>query len=220
RFHLAAARGETPPTQPREMVAALFDTYANRFDRHLVGQLQYRVPRRVAEILLARRPDRRMDVLDLGSGTGLLGVYLGRVDGALVGVDLSPRMLQEAARHGVYSELRENELLAELRARPQASFDFVVANDVFIYVGDLSEVIPACARVLRPGGALVFSCESAAETEGALVLRASRRYAHSQASIQALCAGSGFARTQIEPVTIRLDGTVPVHGFIAIAELA
>ena len=28
RFHLAAARGETPATQPKEMLAALFDGYA------------------------------------------------------------------------------------------------------------------------------------------------------------------------------------------------
>lgn len=216
-FYLASVRGETPATQPPELVQGIFDGYADHFDHQLVGQLKYRVPRRVAEIIRARGRDR-FDLLDLGCGTGLMGVYLGKPNGKLVGVDLSPRMLERAKRHKIYSELKQSDLLSVLRETTPASFDVVTANDVFIYVGDLAAVVPACFEVLRPGGALIFSCEAAEETEGALVLRPSKRYAHSRTSIQALCRNVGFASCEIETIDVRLENNVPIPGFIATAE--
>jgi predicted TPR repeat methyltransferase len=218
-FFLAAARGETPATQPVELVREIFDGYADRFDQQLVGKLKYRVPQRVAEIIRARQRDR-LDLLDLGCGTGLMGVNLGKTNGKMVGVDLSPRMLEQARRHNLYTELKQGDLLTVLRETAPATFDIVTANDVFIYVGDLTAVIPACFDVLRPGGALIFSCEATVAAEGALVLRPSKRYAHSRASIEALCRTAGFAACAIEAIDVRLENNAPIPGFIAIAEKA
>jgi len=217
-FYLAIARGETPRTQPAALTAGLFDGYAGRFDADLVGRLKYRVPKRVAEFILARAPARDFSLLDLGCGTGLLGAYLGRIAGPFVGVDLSARMIEFAARHDVYTELRQEDLMATLRRTPPASFDYVTANDVFIYYGDLTDVIPAAFAAIRAGGALVFSCETAEDAAGALVLRPSKRYAHSVASVERLCRDAGFATCAIEPIDLRLDANVPVRGFMAVAE--
>ena len=175
RFREAVARGETPRAQPAALVAELFDGLAERFEKHLVGRLQYRVPHRVADIVLGRHPQRRLDLLDLGCGTGLLGLCLGRLDGDLVGVDLSARMLDQAVPLGLYAELRQGDALAELRDTPVARYACIAACDVFIYVGDLSDLIPAAFRALRPGGMLIFSCEETRADEGALRLRASGR---------------------------------------------
>jgi predicted TPR repeat methyltransferase len=217
-FYLALARGATPPSQPDGMVREIFDGYAHRFDAHLQGKLEYRVPQRLAEIIKSRPRGLDVDVLDLGCGTGLVGKYLGRVGGRLVGVDLSAQMIKRAARLGIYSELRESSLRDDLHRVRHASFDYVTAADVFIYVGDLSEVIPACFNALRPGGALIFSCETAEESEGSLVLRPSKRYAHSQDSVKGLCREAGFSICRIEPLDLRLERDVPISGFIAVAE--
>ena len=218
-FHLAVARGETPSTQPKEMVQQLFDGYANRFDQHLVEKLNYRVHTRVAGMIRERSPGLDVSVLDLGCGTGLLGAELGKIRGAFVGVDVSPKMLERAVALGVYTGLREADLLEELRRTAPDSFDYVIANDVFIYVGDLSAVIPAACMALRSGGALIFSCETADEAEGALVLRPSKRYAHSRSSVEALCRDAGFSNCAVEPIDLRFDvGNVPVAGFIVVAQ--
>ena len=218
RFREAVARGETPRTQPAALVAELFDGLAERFEKHLIGRLQYRVPHRVADIGLGRPPQRRLDLLDLGCGTGLLGMFLGRLDGNLVGVDLSARMLDQAAPLGLYSELRQTDALAELRDTPAGRYDCIAACDVFIYVGDLSDLIPAAFRALRPGGALIFSCEEAQAAEGELRLRASGRYAHSRASAASLCRGAGFADCAFEDIVLRFEADQPIAGYIAIAE--
>ena len=202
------------------MVRDVFDGYAHRFDAHPVGKLEYKVPERVAEIISRRTPGLDTSVLDLGCGTGLVGKHLGRIGGALVGIDLSPAMIRRAARLGVYTELRQGSLLDELRQVPRAAFDYVTAADVFIYVGDISEVIPACFAVLRGGGALIFSCESADAAEGSYVLRPSKRYAHAPDAIETLYRAAGFERCTIEPTNLRLENNAPVHGFIAVAEKA
>ncbi len=217
QFFLALANGETPRTQPREVMRELFDKYAVRFDKELVGGLKYRVPRRVAEIIRSRSPALDVSILDLGCGTGLLGVYLGRIAGAFVGVDLSGKMIEQATRHDIYTEFRQTDLLDDLRATAAGTYDYVTANDVFIYVGDLSEVIPAAFKVIRQGGALIFSCETAEESESALVMRRSKRYAHTVSSIQTLCRDAGFDSCVIEPVDLRFERKAAIAGFIAIA---
>jgi len=216
-FHLAIARGETPRTQPKEMTQELFDAYASRFDTALVGGLKYRIPRRVAEMIRERSPGLDVSILDLGCGTGLLGVYLGRVGKAFVGVDLSPKMIEQARNHAIYTDLRQADLLDELRATAEGSYDYITANDVFIYVGELSEVIPAAFKAIRNGGRLIFTCEMAQESEPALVLRRSKRYAHTVSSIEALCRSAGFSSCTIEKVDLRFERKVPIEGFIAIA---
>lgn len=218
QFNLAVARGETPPTQPNELTQMLFDEYSARFDKHLAGTLKYRVPRRVAEIIRARHSDLRIDVLDLGCGTGLTGVYLGGIGGALVGVDLSAGMIERARRHGIYTQLRQGDLREELRESAPGSYDCVIANDVFIYVGDIAEVVRAAFDVLRVGGALIFSCETAADAEGDFVLRASKRYAHSHAYVERLCRGAGFDPVGFEEIDLRIEGDAPIPGFVVVAE--
>ena len=218
RFREAVARGETPRTQPATLVAELFDGLAERFEKHLVGRLQYRVPHRVADIVLDRYPQRKLDLLDLGCGTGLLGLCLGRLDGELVGVDLSARMLDQAAPLDIYDTLRNGDVLAELQNTPIHRYDCIAACDVFIYIGDLSDLVPAAFRALRPGGVLIFSCEEADATEGVLRLRASGRYAHSRESIVRLCRDAGFADCRFENIVLRLEADSPIAGYIAIAE--
>jgi len=218
-FHLTLARGETPTTQPIGTVQQLFDEYARRFDQHLEGKLHYQLPRLVADIIRAQHPQLDISVLDLGCGTGLFGAQLGAIKGAFVGVDLSRNMLEKAMKYNVYSRLRLNDLLVELREIAAGSFDYVAANDVFIYVGDLSEVIPATYRVLRPGGRFIFSCETAEENEGPLVLRKTRRFAHSRSSVEKLCQTAGFRNQEVQHLDLRHDGPNGIiRGFMVIAQ--
>lgn len=201
------------------MIRQLFDEYADHFDKHLVEKLNYRVPERVAQMIRNRQSGMNVSVLDLGCGTGLLAAQLGRIGGAFVGGDVSSRMLEQANRLNVYTQLRQSDLLDELRRTPAASFDYVTANDVFIYVGDLSDIIPATFTALRNPGALIFSCETADDNESNLVLRPSKRYPHSRVGIQTLCRKAGFSQCDIESIDVRIEsGNAPIAGFIAVAQ--
>jgi predicted TPR repeat methyltransferase len=219
RYLHALAHGQTPPTQPAPVITSLFDQYAERFDLHLVRGLKYKVPERVAQKLLELHPDKKFNLLDLGCGTGLLGVYLGPIDGFIIGVDLSRKMIEQAARHRIYARFHAVNLLDALRDTPADHYEAITCLDALIYVGDLTPVIPNALRILKPGGHFIFSCEAAQEGEPDLALRRpSSRYAHRDTAVERQCRQAGFADIQIEQLpALRMENDAPLPGFLVTA---
>ncbi len=219
-YYNALAHGITPPHQPVELNRQLFDGMAEVYDQHTVRGLRYQLPKIVADKILARYQEKRLNVLDLGCGTGLLGVCLGRIDGFLIGVDISSKMVEQAARHNVYDRFHTVNLLEALDATPAAQYEVITALDVFIYAGDLSEAIPNAQRILQPAGDLYFSCETAPEDGPDLVLQASGRYAHKRSHVLALCRQAGFESVTAEDLVLRYEAGEPVQGFLVVARKA
>ncbi len=217
RFWHQLAQGITPARQPVGMVRELFDSMSDGYDQHIVAQLKYKLPREVARAIKTLYPESKLNVLDLGCGTGLLGACLGRVDGAMIGVEVSPRMIEQAARHGVYDRFHNVDLLDALRETPASLYDVIAALDVFIYVGDIAGAVPDAFRVLRDGGRFIFSCETASESEADLVLRPTMRYAHKVSQVEALCRAAGFDSVAVESMTLRYEALEPVQGFLVTA---
>lgn len=213
-YYDSIAHGRTPDHQPVELHRGLFDSLAPLYDHHMVRGLQYQLPKLVADALIAEHPDKKFNLLDLGCGTGLLGVCLGRIDGFLIGVDSSLPMIEQAARHNVYDKFHHVNVLDALRQTPDAQYEIIAALDVFIYVGDLTQVVPNAQRILTPGGKFIFSCETASAEGPDLHLQSSNRYAHKRSHVQALCESAGFVDVQIEPLTLRHEAKVPVEGFL------
>jgi len=211
RYYLAAVSAagarDRPATAPRPYVRSLFDAYAAQFDRHLQDTLQYRAPALMAQQLQELAGPGRgpwQSALDLGCGTGLLGPLVKPVAARLTGVDLSPAMLAQAGRLGVYDELVLADIVEHLRATP-ARHDLVLAADVFIYVGALEPVFDALDMVLAPGGVFCFSVEEAAADVADFELRASLRYAHGEAYLRRLAAAHGHELAALQRAPIRTD---------------
>lgn len=218
RFYSDIAQGLTPKTQPAPIVAGLFDGYAARFDRHLVVQLQYKLPRDVAAMIHQWHPDREGDILDLGCGTGLLGVCLGALKGVLVGVDLSAEMLEQASRHQVYDSLHHVNLLDALQATPANLYHVITALDVLIYVGNLETVIPNAHRILLAGGRFVFSCETGSDNSADYALQSTYRYTHQRSYVERLLLNAGFSNISITERVLRYEAGQPVQGFLVTAQ--
>lgn len=220
RYYDQLARGETPAHVPVELTTHMFDEMAGIYDRHMVRSLQYRLPRQVADQLLELYPDRRFNVLDLGCGTGLLGICLGALDGYIVGVDMSSKMIEQASRHNVYYKFHQVNLLEALRATPDNTFEVIAALDVFIYVGDLQEAIANAHRILVPGGQLIFSCEHGDVTGPDTQLQPTGRYTHKLSSVMQQCKQAGFELVQTRDVDLRMEAGQPVDGFVITATKA
>lgn len=220
RYWNELAQGGTPARQPAAMVRQLYDTMADLYDQRVVAGLKYKLPREVGKQIQALYPDNKLNILDLGCGTGLLGACLGRIDGFLIGVELSRKMIEQAGKHGVYDRFHNVDLLDALQETPAGLYDVITALDVFIHVGDLGAAIADAFRVLRDGGHFIFSCEAAADDEAALVLRPSQRYAHRAADIEAQCRAAGFKEVSLEPMPLRYEGGEPVQGFLVTAKKA
>lgn len=214
-YNLAALGAMPPPPRtPHPYLLRLFDSYATSFDEHLVETLEYQVPEKLVAAVLAVRPDaENLDIIDLGCGTGLVGMHCRPHAGRLVGIDVSARMIQCAQRRQIYDELIQSDLVDYLRTRHDTC-DLVLAADVFIYSGDLSAVFQAVARLLRPGGLFAFSLEIT--TQADFVLQANRRYAQSSAYIQRLAHETGLHDVAIIPVKLRRHGEDHAEGVIMV----
>ena len=219
-YYSAIAHGITPEHQPAELNRLIFDSLATNYDEHVGRGLRYQLPKIVAEKIIKRFPTKSLSILDLGCGTGLLGVCMGRLDGFLIGVDISHKMVEQAGRHNVYDRFHTVNMLDALRETPASVYEVITALDVFIYTGDLKTTVPNAHRILMAAGDLYFSCEIAPEDGPDLVLQSNGRYAHKRSHVMALCRDAGFEDVQIEDLVLRYEAGEPVNGFLVTAHKA
>lgn len=126
------------------------------------------------EYLEAMRIDEAQRVLDLGCGTGLAARAIARrprFSGTVTGVDLSPRLIEAAARLAAQEGMQERVAFLTGDTRelelPEASFDAVVAHTLVSHVADPLSVVHVAARLLKPGGMLgIFDGDYASLTFG------------------------------------------------------
>jgi arsenite methyltransferase len=99
-------------------------------------------------------------VLDLGCGAGtdlLIAAQMTGPDGRVIGVDMTPAMLDRArtsAEELGLANVELHESLVESLPLQDASVDVVISNGVIDLVPDKDAVFDEIDRVLRPGGRL------------------------------------------------------------------
>ena len=214
RYYLASLGAETAPAAaPRRLVSTVFDSYSDRYDQHVLGALRYQTPDLLFAATVRLLPARKLDVLDLGCGTGLLGARFHPFARALTGVDISANMIKLARRRQIYHDLVCGELIEFLQGR-SGELDLAVAADVLVYFGDLAPVFREVRRSLRDGGLFAFSVE--AGEQGDFVLRSTLRYAHSAAYLRQLSQDHGFAVETIDTKVLRQEDGNDVVGHLAV----
>ena len=215
RHLAAAAKGVTTPRAEADYVRELFDGYAAKFDEHL-GALDYRAPALVGAAIERVAPGRRFGrAVDLGCGTGLLGVELrARID-HLDGVDLSPAMLAQARDRGMYDDLNERDLV-DFLASAMTQFDLVTASDTLNYFGELAPVFQAAAAALVTGGLLAFTLERG-EAQGGFRLQPSGRFVHDEPWVIESLGAAGFSSLTVDYPALRREGGADVPGLVVVA---
>lgn len=142
----------------KEALSEAYDRSAAAYD-HTAGGIYLRALWTLMPFVnVAPRPA----VLDVGCGTGINLIEIARALGPckqLVGVDLSPGMLDVARRKAAAAGLDASFSVgdAESLDLPDASFDLVVCNSAYHWFPDRARAIAELTRVLRPGGQLLLA---------------------------------------------------------------
>ena len=207
---LAALNGETTSTAPQDYVEGLFNNYAPQFEKSLIDNLGYKIPSIISQMI---KKDSKADllgsVIDLGCGTGLFGVEIRQFCKYLEGVDLSRKMLDEAQKKRVYDKLIKQDILAYL-SNASLNFDYFVSTDVFVYMGDLSDVFRLIKSRNKKGGKLVFSTEDCGGDS--FYLEKSGRYAHSRRYIKSLCKKFDYEFRYVKIQALRKEKKQYIRG--------
>jgi len=216
RHILIALRGE--PAPPRMSNAALQQMYAEfsrSFEENLVKELGYKGPAQVRELIGPLLGERKnLAVLDLGCGTGLAGVEFKPLAARLIGVDISPEMIELARARNLYDRLEVSEITDWL-ARCTERFELVLACDCFIYFGDLRQVVLPAAKLLCPKGIFAFTLEKSDVYPHRL--NDSGRYSHHPDHVREVAAEAKLNIARLEEAFLRNEYGSPVTGlFVAL----
>jgi predicted TPR repeat methyltransferase len=216
-YFVSILEGRTPDRAAASYVREIFDGYADTFDRHLRDTLGYRVPEHLTGLLrlVVDGARRRLDVLDLGCGTGLCGAALRQAAAKLTGVDLSREMIRKAQERGLYDELVVGDLFDFLGAH-ERSWDLIVAGDVVPYIGDLAPLMVAVHRSLRSGGTFAFSTEASDGPSFEAVLTG--RFVHGWDYVRRVIRQSGLGTVRRRRVISRTENNAPVWSDVVVCE--
>lgn len=173
-----------------------YDRLADEYARRIAGELRHKPFDRALLDRFAAEVAGRGDVCDLGCGPGHVARYLRDAGAAVSGLDLSPRMLDEARRLNPDISFREGNILA--LDLPNASLAGIAAFYAIVNLPphSLLGAFREMARVLRPRGLLLlaFHAGTAATRETELWGRPINMdfYLFEPAAIRAGLEGAGF----------------------------
>ena len=134
----------------------LYRDWACSYDQQLEKGLRYVAPAVIAQMLSVAERDHTVRVLDVGCGTGLVGVSLSQLGFfQLVGLDFSSQMLNEARRKGVYRELIQADLNESLDLTP-STYGAAISCGTFTHGHVDARALDRIAPLLKPGA--IFAC--------------------------------------------------------------
>ena len=166
-------------------------------------------------------------VLDLGSGAGFDAFLAARAvgpTGRVIGVDMTPEMLQAARANAARSGRTNVEFrLGEIESLPvaDASIDVILSNCVINLSPEKERVFREAFRVLRPGGRLAISDVVALQPLSAEVRADLELHtgciagAATVPELQAMMADAGFEDVRVVPkqeLQAIVDGWFPERG--------
>ena len=178
----------------------LFDNFADNYEV-VMQNLDYSAPlaiRRIAGNLEGR-------IVDLGCGSGLVGVAVKKASNYLIGVDISEQMLKKAANKNIYSELIKSDIIEFLTTRQD--YDWLIAADVLCYMGDLHQFF-----ALSKNKNLIFTIEYS-DNEN-FQIQNNGRFKHNPSYIEHLLALNQYNEITKEEIILRTENQEQVKGII------
>ena len=98
--------------------------------------------------------------LDVGCGGGILAEAMAQRGANVTGIDLGEKALRIAALHQLESGVQvryESASAEEFAAAHGGEFDVVTCMELLEHVPEPASTVAACARLVKPGGRVIFS---------------------------------------------------------------
>ncbi len=200
-YLLVAMKGGCPERPPPAVVQRIYDQWASSYDENR-DDAKHPAPALVCGALLASLAPvepRSLVILDIGCGTGLCAPHLRDAAVALLGIDLSPAMIEAARKRGLYDDLDVADVKAFFEVgRPRELFHAAVASMMLMHLGDPTDVFQGVARALKPGGRFACDFLESAERDLYMIDPRSLTYAQSASFMRRIAKEAGLREMRYE----------------------
>ena len=142
--------------QSTEEQREAYDEWANHYEADLCA-MGYRIPAVIASVFTRFVAAKASPILDAGCGGGIQTeplVMLGY--GPVVGIDLSPGMLEVARSKNIYAELKQA-TLGETLNFPSNHFAAIISAGTITPKHAPAHSFVELIRVAKPGASIIFS---------------------------------------------------------------
>lgn len=219
--HMLAALSGTEVNQDASIkyTLDLFDQYANYYNKHVTEKLEYKLPS-IMRNILAKYVDlnaNKLNVLDLGCGTGLCAPYFRDMAFNFIGVDLSFNMLQVAKSINAYDLLIQSNISQVIPSEGKHYFNYIIAADVFVYIKDLHTVLSKLKSSLTKNGIAIFSVEELTNSINDpkdYLLNTTGRYSHSMEYVINILQKLEFNLLEYQSISLRKHNNMSINGII------
>ena len=107
-----------------------------------------------------RAPLEGKAALDVGCGGGILAEAMAQRGASVTGIDLGDKALRIAELHQLESGVKvryESASAEEFAGEHGSEFDVVTCMELLEHVPEPASTVAACARLVKPGGRVIFS---------------------------------------------------------------
>lgn len=95
---------------------------------------------------------KKLEILDVGCGGGILCEPLCRLGANVTGIDLNKKAIMVAKNHSKQNKLKINYRNININQIKNKSFDIITCMEVLEHVDDINKVISHSAKLLKSGG--------------------------------------------------------------------
>lgn len=214
RMKLAYLTGTAlPEKHPAQLVHDTYEKKADSWDQDVLrAEMEFLGPAHINHAVSRYYADSHdLKILDAGCGTGLCGEFLRPHAGLLQGADLSPHMLKQADKKGLYDVLFEADIESVMNDNPEY-YNLITASGVFIFFGNLETILTCAANALMPGGRIIFTTYKSPVSD--VSVRSNIHFAHSENHISTATKLAGLKLEDILPVVHEYERGQPQAGYV------
>ena len=138
----------------------LYKEWAQTYDEDFALYSNYLSPMQISSFFNKHAKNTDTPILDVGAGTGLVGECLYKSGNKkIIGIDISPEMLEQAKLKKCYSSLVEADVSKTIPLRSN-SIGAVVSAGTFTHGHVGPDALDELLRITKPGGLFVLSINS------------------------------------------------------------
>ena len=138
----------------------LYKKWAKTYDEDFALNSNYLSPIKISSFFNKHARNADTPILDVGAGTGLVGECLYKTGNKkIIGIDISPEMLEQAKSKECYSSLMEADVTRKIPLKSN-SIGAIVSAGTFTHGHVGPDAFDELLRITKPGGLFVLSINS------------------------------------------------------------